>query len=195
MFVQLKPWSEREGAALEARGILRTLNQAFARQVPEAVAFAFGPPAIPGLGNSGGFSMWLQDRSGGSVEFLQQNVQAFLEAARKRPELASVNSLFTAGVPQVYADVDRDKALKQGIAVGDVYQTLQTYLGGLFVNQFNRFGRQWRVFLLLPRSLVGGSLLIASYQTRFAVCSSYPRDVVRDVARPHPATSRSRGVG
>jgi HAE1 family hydrophobic/amphiphilic exporter-1 len=147
MFVQLKPWSEREGTALEARGILRNLNRALAAQVPEATAFAFSPPAIPGFGNAGGFSMWLQDRSGGSVEFLDQNVKAFLDAARKRPELTGVNSVFTAGIPQVYADVNRDKVLNQGIAIGDVYQTMQTYLGGLFVNQFNRFGRQWRVFL------------------------------------------------
>src|SRR5438270_11427313 len=147
LFVQLKPWSEREGAALEARSILRNLNRALAAQVPEATAFAFSPPAIPGFGNAGGFSMWLQDRSGGSVDFLDQNVKAFLDAARKRPELTGVNSVFTTGIPQVYADVDRDKVLNQGIAVGDVYQTMQTYLGGLFVNQFNRFGRQWRVFL------------------------------------------------
>src|SRR5262249_21659314 len=147
MFVQLKPWSQREGAALEARAIQQKINRALATQIPEATAFAFSPPAIPGFGNAGGFSMWLQDRSGGSVEFLDQNVKAFLEAARKRPELTGVNSVFTAGIPQVYADVDRDKVLVQGIAVGDVYQTLQTYLGGLFINQFNRFGRQWRVFL------------------------------------------------
>jgi HAE1 family hydrophobic/amphiphilic exporter-1 len=147
VFVPLKPWSEREKASLEANAIQRTLNQELAAQVPEAIAFAFGPPAIPGLGNAGGFSMWLQDRSGGSVEFLDHNVQAFLAAARKRPELARVFTTFSAGTPQVYADVDRDKALKQGIAIGDVYQTMQTYLGGLFVNQFNRFGRQWRVFL------------------------------------------------
>jgi len=147
MFIQLKPWSQREGAALDALGILRSVNRALAAQVPEATAFAFSPPAIPGFGNAGGFSMWLQDRSGGSVDFLDQNVKAFLDAARKRPELTGVNSVFTAGIPQVYADVDRDKVLNQGIAVGDVYQTMQTYLGGLFVNQFNRFGRQWRVFL------------------------------------------------
>src|SRR6266404_4984 len=147
LFVQLKPWSEREGPALEARSIQRNINRALSAEVPEATAFAFSPPAIPGFGNSGGFSMWLQDRSGGSVEFLDQNVKAFLDAARKRPELTGVNSVFTAGIPQVYADVDRDKVLNQGIAIGDVYQTMQTYLGGLFVNQFNRFGRQWRVFL------------------------------------------------
>jgi len=111
------------------------------------VAFAFMPPSIPGLGTSGGFSFWLQDRSGGSIDFLDQNLQRFLAAARKRPELTGLNSPFSASVPQIYADVDRDKVLKQGVAVGDVYQTLQAYLGGLFLNQFNRFGRQWRVFL------------------------------------------------
>src|SRR5207244_2198047 len=76
-----------------------------------------------------------------------QNVQKFLTATRKRPELAGVSSQFSAGAPQIYADVDRDKVLKQGVAVADVYQTLQAYLGGLYLNQFNRFGRQWRVFL------------------------------------------------
>ncbi|HZE68285.1 MAG TPA: multidrug efflux RND transporter permease subunit [Pyrinomonadaceae bacterium] len=146
-FVALKPWDERGSSELQARAILEKLNRDFASQVPEAAAFAFMPPSIPGLGTSGGFSFWLQDRSGGSIDFLDQNLQRFLEAARKRPELAGVNSTFSASVPQVFADVDRDKVLKQGVAVGDVYQTLQAYLGGLFLNQFNRFGRQWRVFL------------------------------------------------
>ncbi len=143
-FVALKPWAERN---VDAQEVLVNLNGALAKQVPEAIAFAFMPPAIPGLGNSGGFSFWLQDRSGGSVDFLDQNLQKFLAAARKRPELAGVNSLFSAAAPQIYVDVDRDKVLKQGVAVADVYQTMQAYLGGLFLNQFNRFGRQWRVFL------------------------------------------------
>jgi HAE1 family hydrophobic/amphiphilic exporter-1 len=146
-FVALKPWDERSSAQLEARAILDTLNGRLAREVPEAAAFAFMPPSIPGLGTSGGFSFWLQDRSGGSIDLLDQNLQRFLAAARKRPELTGVNSPFSASVPQVYAEVDRDKVLKQGVAVADVYQTLQAYLGGLFLNQFNRFGRQWRVFL------------------------------------------------
>ncbi|MBO0860041.1 MAG: multidrug efflux RND transporter permease subunit [Chloracidobacterium sp.] len=146
-FLGLKPWDERRSKRLEAKEIVNTVNGALASQISEAVAFSFLPPAIPGLGNSGGFSFWLQDRSGGSVEFLDQNLRKFLEACGKRPEIAGAISLFSASVPQVYADVDRDKALKQGVAVGDVYQTLQAYLGGLYLNQFNRFGRQWRVFL------------------------------------------------
>jgi len=123
------------------------LNAELKKIAPEAIAFAVMPPSIPGLGTQGGFSFWLQDRSGGSIESLNQHLQTFLEAARKRPELTGVASQFTAAVPQLYADVDRDKALKQGIAIGDVYQTMQAFLGGVYVNQFNRFGRQWRVFL------------------------------------------------
>ncbi len=146
-FLSFKPWEERGSDALHARAIVNRLNGVLAAEVPEAIAFAFMPPSIPGLGNAGGFSFWLQDRSGGSVDFLDKNLQAFLAAARKRPELTGVTSLFSASVPQVYADVDRDKVLRQGVAIGDVYQTLQAYLGGLYLNQFNRFGRQWRVFL------------------------------------------------
>jgi multidrug efflux pump len=146
-FVNLDPWDERRGAGLSSAEILAGINRQLRARVPEAIAFAFAPPAIPGIGNAGGFSFWLQDRSGGSVELLSTNLQKFLDAARKRPELAGVNTPFRAGVPQVFADVDRDKVLKQGVAVADVYQTLQAFLGGLYVNQFNRFGRQWRVFL------------------------------------------------
>ncbi|HUK13025.1 MAG TPA: multidrug efflux RND transporter permease subunit [Thermoanaerobaculaceae bacterium] len=146
-FVDLKPWDERTTSRLQARAIVQTINRALAAEIPEAVAFTFLPPAIPGLGTSGGFSFWLQDRSGGTVDFLDRNLQAFLAACRKRPELAGVNSGFSAAVPQVFADVDRDRVLKQGVAVGDVYQTLQAFLGGLYLNQFNRFGRQWKVFL------------------------------------------------
>ncbi len=114
---------------------------------PKAPPSPVMPPAIPGLGSQGGFSFWLQDRTGGSIENLDANLQQFLAAARKRPELGTVNSPFSAAVPQVFVDVDRDKVLKEGIALADVYQTMQTFLGGLYVNQFNRFGRQWRVFL------------------------------------------------
>jgi HAE1 family hydrophobic/amphiphilic exporter-1 len=144
LFVSLAPWSERKQTAQE---IVKSVNIRLANEVPEAISFLFSPPAIPGIGNSGGLSFWLQDRSGGSVAFLDQNLQKFLAAARQRPEFASVGSQFSATAPQIFADVDRDKVLKQGVDVRDVYQTMQAYLGGLYLNQFNRFGRQWRVFL------------------------------------------------
>ncbi|HYK01581.1 MAG TPA: multidrug efflux RND transporter permease subunit [Thermoanaerobaculia bacterium] len=146
-FSQLHTWDKRHEEGLSATDIVQKLNGRFRAEIPEATIFAFQPPSIPGLGASGGFSLWLQDRSGGPVEFLDENLQKFLEAARQRPELQNVNSTFRAAVPQVFVDVDRDKALKQGVPVNEVYQTLQTFLGGSFVNQFNRFGRQWRVFV------------------------------------------------
>jgi HAE1 family hydrophobic/amphiphilic exporter-1 len=146
-FISLKPWEERKGRANTAANMMRRLNAQLHYKVPEALAFTFGPPAIPGLGQAGGFSLFLQDRSGGSVEFLQENVAKFVTACGKRPELTGVVSPFRANVPQVYADVNQDKVLKQGVNVGDVYQTLQAFMGGLYVNQFNRFGRQWKVYL------------------------------------------------
>ena len=146
-FMALKPWEERKTKELSAAGLVGRVNAELAMAVPEAIAFSFAPPAIPGIGSAGGFSFWLQDRSGGDVAFLAQNLQRFLEACRKRPELTNVNSTFRAAVPQIFVDVDRDKVLKQGVAIGDVYQTLQAFLGGMYVDQFNRFGRQWRVYI------------------------------------------------
>jgi HAE1 family hydrophobic/amphiphilic exporter-1 len=146
-FVSLQPWRVREEDGLSAEVLVTKLNQRLKAEIPEGNVFAFQPPAIPGLGAAGGFSLWLQDRSGSTPEFLSANVEKFLEAARQRPELQNVNSTFRAQVPQLYVDVDRDKALKQGVPIADVYATLQTLLGGSFLNQFNRFGRQWRVFM------------------------------------------------
>ncbi len=146
-FIGLDPWDERKGDEMLASSIVRRLNGEFRSKILEASVVAFEPPAIQGLGTGGGFSFWLQDRSGGTVQFLEQNLQKFLEAARKRPELANVNSVWRAAVPQIYADINRDKVLKQGVEVRDVYQSLQAFLGGIYVNQFNRFGRQWKVFL------------------------------------------------
>ena len=145
-FVGLKPWSERH-EGMDARSIVNRLNARFREEIPEAFVLAVMPPSIPGLGSQGGFTFWLQDRTGGTIGGLDANLQKFLTDARKRPELAGVTSPFSAAVPQVYVDVDRDKVLKEGIALTDVYQTMQTFLGGLYVNQFNRFGRQWRVFM------------------------------------------------
>jgi HAE1 family hydrophobic/amphiphilic exporter-1 len=173
-FVDLKPWDERRTASLESKAIMVNINRQLAREIPEAVAFTFSPPAIPGFGNAGGFSLWLQDRSGGSVEDLDQSLQKFLQAARKRPELTGVNSQFSAGTPQIFATVDRDKALKQGVGLGDLYQVLQTSLGGLYVNQFNRFGRQWKVFLEAEAEDRTSTSSIAQYYVRDRVGSMVP---------------------
>ncbi len=146
LFVRFEPWEKRRTPETSVKGIQAALNRELA-QLPEGRAFAILPPAIPGFGRAGGFSLMLQDHSGGSVEFLAEQVNRFLEAARKRPELTGLNSLFSASVPQVFARVDRDKALKLGVDIRDVYATLQALMGGFYVNDFNRFGRQWKVYL------------------------------------------------
>lgn len=146
-FVALKPWEERKGKEHSARTIIQKLNKELAEKVVEAKAFAFPPPAIPGIGNAGGITMLLQDKSGGSVEFLAQNMAKFVEAATKRPEIAGVQTVWRPAVPQIFANVNKDQVLKQGVNLTDVYTTLQANLGGFYTNQFNRFGRQWKVFL------------------------------------------------
>ncbi len=146
-FLQLEPWEERKGAELSANGLMQSLNKKLRMEIPEAIAFAFGPPAIPGLGTAGGFTFMLQDRSGGSVAQLSDTLDKLTEAARKRPEIASLVSTFRPSVPQLFMEIDQDRVLKQGVQFGEVYQTLQAFLGGAYVNQFNRFGRQWKVYL------------------------------------------------
>jgi HAE1 family hydrophobic/amphiphilic exporter-1 len=145
-FVSFRPWTERHTPDLTVDAILRRLNGAFSRIV-DARVFAVAPPAIPGISAQGGFSMMLQDRSGGSYDFLARNVSSFVAAAQKRPELAGVRPNFSPAVPQLFADVDKDKAMAEGVPIGEVYNALQTYLGGSYVNDFTRFGRQWRVLL------------------------------------------------
>jgi HAE1 family hydrophobic/amphiphilic exporter-1 len=146
-FLQLEPWHDRLTEELSAQGLMRTLNKRMASEIPEAIGFAFGPPAIPGLGTAGGFTFMLQDRSGGTVTQLAEMLDKLALAARKRPEIASIVSTFRPSVPQLYVEVDQDRVLKQGLQFTEVYQTLQAFLGGAYVNQFNRFGRQWKVYL------------------------------------------------
>jgi multidrug efflux pump len=146
-FLQLEPWEERLTPELSAEGLMRTLNGKMRKEIPEAIAFAFGPPAIPGLGTAGGFTFMLQDRSSGTVTQLSEMLDKLTLTARKRPEIASLVSTFRPSVPQLYVEVDQDRILKQGLQFGEVYQTLQAFLGGSYVNQFNRFGRQWKVYL------------------------------------------------
>src|SRR6202171_100859 len=145
-FVTLKPWNERKSRAEQFQEIKQRINRELS-QIPEGIAFSFSPPAIPGVGTSGGFTFALEDRAGRDVQFLASNLQTFLTAVRKRPEIAGVSTTFLPSVPQQFVNVDRDKVIKQGVAVKDVYQTLQAFMGGLFINYFNRFGRQWQVYV------------------------------------------------
>jgi hydrophobic/amphiphilic exporter-1 (mainly G- bacteria), HAE1 family len=145
-FVTFKPWGERTTTDQQFQSLKAHLNQRLSK-LPAAVAFGFSPPAIPGVGTAGGFTFMLEDRSGSDIQFLAKNLATFMEAARKRPEIGSLSTTFLASVPQQFVQVDRDKVLKQGVALNDVYRTVQAFMGGLFINYFNRFGRQWQVYI------------------------------------------------
>ncbi len=145
-FVTFKPWDERKSRPEQFQAIKAHLNRELSR-LPAAIAFSFSPPAIPGVGTSGGFTFVLEDRAGNDVQFLAKNLGTFLEAARKRPEIAGLSTTFLPSVPQEFVEVDRDKVLKQGVPLNDVYRTIQAFMGGYFINYFNRFGRQWQVYI------------------------------------------------
>ncbi len=146
MFVGLQPWEERKTPTLHAKALLREWNTKFAA-IPGARAFAFGPPPLPGYGNVSGFTIQLQDRSGGSVAQLSDYVQQLQKAVAGRPEIARVSTTFNSATPQVKVELDREKARTLGVPVDSIFQTLQTYLSGLYVNDFVRFGRVYKVFL------------------------------------------------
>jgi HAE1 family hydrophobic/amphiphilic exporter-1 len=145
-FISMKEWGDRTTRAQQFQSIKAHLNAELSR-LPEGVAFSFSPPSIPGVGTSGGFTFILEDRSGADVKFLADNVNKFMAAARKRPEIGTLNTTFLPSVPQQFVIVDRDKVIKQQVAINDVYRTIQAFMGGLFINYFNRFGRQWQVYI------------------------------------------------
>jgi len=145
-FVSMNPWDARKTRAEQFQAIKARLNRELS-QLPDAVAFGFSPPAIPGVGTSGGVTFIVEDRAGNDVQFLSDNVSKFMAAARKRPEIGTLTTTFLPSVPQQFITVDRDKVIKQGVAINDVYRTIQAFMGGLFINYFNRFGRQWQVYI------------------------------------------------
>jgi HAE1 family hydrophobic/amphiphilic exporter-1 len=144
VFCSLRDWSERDKTAKE---VVQLLNRDLHFGINEAQAFAFGPPAIPGLGSGSGFTLMLQDRAGNTPEYLAQQTMQFVENATKRAELGSVFTTFRATVPQRYMDINRDKVLKAGIALDDIYTAVGAFLGGSYVNDFNRFGRLYKAYI------------------------------------------------
>jgi HAE1 family hydrophobic/amphiphilic exporter-1 len=145
-WVSLKPWDERKSRREQYQAIKTRLNEEL-KQMPEGTVFSFSPPAIPGVGTAGGVTFVLEDRAGKEVKFLTDNLNKFMAAARKRPELAQVSTTFIPSVPEEFINVDKDKVLKQGVNLTDVYNTIQAYMGGLFVNYYNDFGRTWQVYV------------------------------------------------
>jgi HAE1 family hydrophobic/amphiphilic exporter-1 len=144
IFVSLKDWKTRERTAKE---IVNQLTMEFQSAVNEAVAFAFGPPAIPGLGSGSGFTLMIQDKAGNTPEYLAQHSANFIQEARKQPEVGPVFTTFRATVPQRFMDINRDKVLKAGVSLNDIYTTVGAFLGGSYVNDFNRFGRLYKAYV------------------------------------------------
>jgi multidrug efflux pump len=145
-FVPLKDWSERTTAELDARNLTHTF-MGMGLSEKDGVVMSFNPPPITGMSTTGGFEGYIQDRSGGSVAQLGAKVQAFVEAAKKRPELAGVQSTFSANVPQYYIDLDRTKARALGVSISDVFTAMQSTFGSYYVNDFTLYGRTWQVSL------------------------------------------------
>jgi HAE1 family hydrophobic/amphiphilic exporter-1 len=145
-FVRLQPWSQRTKMSETVWAIEARLNAELS-SLPQATAFTFAPPAIPGVGTAGGFTFVLEDRAGKGISYLSANLGKFMAAARKQPEIGSIFSTFVPNMPEKFARVDRAEAMKMGVPLPDLYTTLQAYLGGIFVNYFNRFGRQWQVYV------------------------------------------------
>jgi len=147
LFVTLKPWGERGVEGGHYKEIIKNLNTKFLLNVPEATVFAFGPPPIQGIGNASGFTVMLQDRGGQTPEYLSEQATKFMQKASTRPEIGRIYTTFRADVPQISIDVDRNKAIKMGLKLEDVNQTLGAFLGGTYINDFNRFGRQYKTFI------------------------------------------------
>ncbi|MGJ0329939.1 multidrug efflux RND transporter permease subunit [Aliarcobacter cryaerophilus] len=143
-FFTLKPWSERLKEEQSADSISQILNGVF-YEIPDATIFALSAPPIDGLSTSGGFEMYLQDKSGGSLEALNSVVNEIIEKASSRPELSMVRSSFDISIPQYHTILDKDKAKALGVSISDAYKTLQLTLGSYYVNDFNLYGRTYQV--------------------------------------------------
>ena len=144
VFITLIDWKERDITALE---LAKKLNIAFYMGIPDAQIFAFGPPAIPGLGTGAGFTMMLQDKGGNSIDYLSEQAGKFIAAAQQRPEIGNVFTTFQANTPQRSMEINLDKVLKTGVNLNDLYTTISAFLGGAYVNDFNRFGRLYKAYV------------------------------------------------
>ena len=144
MFVTLTEWGDRD---LTAKEVINNLNMEFAQKIKGAQVFAFGPPALPGLGNGSGFSLMIQDRAGNTPEYLGQNTMKFIKAANERPEIGAAFTTFQANVPQRFLDINKEKALKLGVSLNDLYTTVGAFMGGAYVNNFTRFGRLYKTYI------------------------------------------------
>ena len=180
IFIGLEDWKKRAEPELHAAAIARGWNRKFSAS-PEARIIAFGPPPLPGYGNVSGFTIQLQNRSGGSVDQLAAQLQQFLAEAAKRPELGRLSTTFEPGTPQVSVELDREKARTLGVKVDSVYETLQAYLSGLYVNDIVRFGRVFKVFLQAEPEFTHQPDQIGRFYVRNQDAKMVPLDTLVDV--------------
>jgi len=174
IFCQLEPWADRKEEALRLQGLIATVQQRMAK-FKEATTVVISPPAIPGLGNSGGFSFVLQEREAkGDVKTFDANLQGFLGALRKRPEIASAFSFFTANSPGYQLTINRESTKKLGVSISDVATALRTYLGSAYVNDFTLYGRNFRVVAQADSSYRGDISNLGQYYVRNASGTMVP---------------------
>ena len=187
IFCQLEPWDDRTDKELQLQGLMATLQKNLAR-FKEATTVVISPPAIPGLGNTGGFSFIFQEReAGGDVQVFDANLQKFLGAIRKRPEIAAAFSFFTANTPGYRLDIDRLKAKKLGVSIGDIGNALRTYLGSAYINDFTLYGRTFRVVAQADSSYRGDMADLGQYYVRNSAGGMVPLSAVTTYHRTEAA--------
>jgi HAE1 family hydrophobic/amphiphilic exporter-1 len=179
-WVTLKEWKERKAPDEQYWAIKIHLNVAL-REISQGTTVAFPPPAIPGVGAAGGATFILEDRSARGPEFLRENQLKFMAAAQKRPEFSSLFTTALPMVPQLAVKVDRDKVLKQGVPLSDVYQTLQAFMGGAFINFFNRFGRVWQVYVQAEGDFRTQAENVGRFYVRNSAGQMVPLSAVTDI--------------
>jgi multidrug efflux pump len=182
LFLRLTPFSQRAGRAdMTAAAIANRLNQQFS-QVEGGQAVVLQPPAVSGIGNAGGFTMQVEDRSGTATpQQLQAATQHLIDAAHGRPELSRLFSTFRASVPQIYVNVDRVKAKQQNVEVTDIFQALQVYLGGFYINDFNYLGRTWHVMAQADAPFRATAAQVALLKTRNAAGQMVPLGAISEL--------------
>jgi HAE1 family hydrophobic/amphiphilic exporter-1 len=187
IFCQLEPWEDRKETELRLQGLMANVQQRMAK-FKEATTVVISPPAIPGLGNTGGFSFVFQEReNSGDVRTFDANLQGFLGAMRKRPEIAGAFSFFTANTPGYQLTIDRERAKKLGVSIADIATALRTYLGSAYVNDFTLYGRNFRVLAQADSSYRGDIANVGQYYVRNAAGTMVPLSSVTSYKRTESA--------
>jgi len=187
IFCQLEPWEDRKEKELQLQGLMASVQQRMAR-FKEATTVVISPPAIPGLGNTGGFSFIFQEREGqGDIKVFDANLQKFLGAIRQRPEIASGFSFFTANTPGYKLDIDRQKAKKLGVSITEIGNALRTYLGSAYVNDFTLYGRTFRVVAQADSSYRGDIADLGQYYVRNSAGGMVPLSTLTTYQRTETA--------